>query len=526
MVIECLTLIVHSIGQQKSQSFANKLIETIMVLQETISDEKDPLKLYLIWGWQRLLLTLKKNLTFYMDRFLPPLIKLLTVSLTEIKEETEGEKDSENSEIIATIQLIDTIVEEIGEHISSHLLTLIQLLMSVITNGNFEDEVRKKAVKPIPKTLEILKKNDEAQCLFYGKYFVGVFFYSIAQELEPSLIFDFVQSIKDCISIMGFYLSEFELSEISKKIIKIIYDSDQRKNHEKNNNFEEIDLDEMEILKERINKEEDLQIAIAQLIGILFKTHRNLCLKFAEFLYNEVVLRVCHPNLSDKIHKLCLALIDDMIEYLGRDLLKEKWIKMAEILMNFLTDPCVFVREAAHYGIGIFAIQAKEEFQNFVHIYLTKTKEAYQIIQNPNEKQRAFLHCKDNITASLGKVIRFHSDKINFEEAFSIWVQNLPLKFEKSECIFQHEILANFVFNNNELPIQNKILFEKIIKIFAEILESRLINESTKQILKACFQRWINEPFKNEFMNIFKNLSLSEQNKIEEVLKESEFIKS
>lgn len=516
MIIECLTLIVHAIGKEDSQSFIWPLIKLLMTLQESISDKSDPLKLYIIWGWQRLFLVLKHDLQTYLGGILPPLLKLLTLVLTQ--QISEDKEEEINPEINSSVNLISTLIEEIGEDLNSNILTLIQLILPICTNSQLEDELRKTAAKTLSKTLETLKKVNEEECKKYGIFFVNVLLQTISDELEPTIIKELIIVIKDCIAILGNYLNEVELSEVSKRIIKVIYDSDQRKDQEKNNNFEDVDSDEMELLKERISNEEDLQIAVAQLIGILFKTHKNLCLKFADFLYSEVILKVCNQNLSDKIHKLGLVLIDDMLEYLGREVLGEKFVKMAEILAEFIVDPCCSVREAANYGVGLFASQAKEEFINFGETFIEKMIQALDIPQQSDDKQRMFLHCRDNILAALGKIIYYQSEKVNFMRVLNIWVFNLPIRHEKYECYFQHEFLALMAWSKREMIFQDARLVEQVVKIFAEILDSKLSNHKIKSIIQLCLRKWINEEKNQDIINIFQTLSPLQQKKIEDCL--------
>jgi len=55
-----------------------------------------------------------------------------------------------------------------------------------------------------------------------------------------------------------------------------LLDSDKRKaENEKWKNDEEVEDDEKEIFEEDLEMEEELQVAIAELIGILFKTHKE-----------------------------------------------------------------------------------------------------------------------------------------------------------------------------------------------------------------------------------------------------------
>lgn len=56
------------------------------------------------------------------------------------------------------------------------------------------------------------------------------------------------------------------------------------------------------------------------------------------------------------MHKFGIFLIDDMVEYLGFDLCgQERWHDFARALATFSQSNVAFVRQAAVYGIGVFA---------------------------------------------------------------------------------------------------------------------------------------------------------------------------
>ena len=199
------------------------------------------------------------------------------------------------------------------------------------------------------------------------------------------------------------------------------------------------------------------------------------------------------------------------MEYLGRDMLKEKWVKMAEILMNYILDPCSFVREAACYGVGVFASQAKEEFVQYKNMCIERIIHALNIQQSLDEKQRIFFHCRDNIIAAIGKLIFYQSEHINIQEIIKIWVFNLPIKYEKFECYFQHELLASISLNKTMLIIP---VIGQVIRIFADILDTRLINEKIKGIIGECLKKWFINEKNQEVVEIFKNLTPFQQDKI------------
>jgi hypothetical protein len=92
-----------------------------------------------------------------------------------------------------------------------------------------------------------------------------------------------------------------------------------------------LEEDEIELIDEDNDTEEELHVAIAELMGSLFKTHKELTLPLVDLLYNQILSKVLDPALSDKMHKFGLFLIDDMIEYLGIELIQDKWGALSEV---------------------------------------------------------------------------------------------------------------------------------------------------------------------------------------------------
>lgn len=73
------------------------------------------------------------------------------------------------------------------------------------------------------------------------------------------------------------------------------------------------------------------------MIGSLFKSHKQLTLEFSNHLYTHILPKVLADKSSDRMYKFGIFLIDDMIEYLGFELLADKWPHFCEALIKFST---------------------------------------------------------------------------------------------------------------------------------------------------------------------------------------------
>jgi len=60
-----------------------------------------------------------------------------------------------------------------------------------------------------------------------------------------------------------------------------------------------------------------VQVAISELIGTLFKTHKTMTLGLANFLISNILPKVFTEDQSENMLKFGIFLIDDMSEFLG-----------------------------------------------------------------------------------------------------------------------------------------------------------------------------------------------------------------
>ena len=67
------------------------------------------------------------------------------------------------------------------------------------------------------------------------------------------------------------------------------------------------------MIDEEIKLEEEVQVAISELIGSLFKTHKHMTIGFANYLVSNVLPQVFIDNQRENMLKFGIFLIDDMV---------------------------------------------------------------------------------------------------------------------------------------------------------------------------------------------------------------------
>jgi len=130
--------------------------------------------------------------------------------------------------------------------------------------------------------------------------------------------------------------------------MKLLVDSDSRKTQNekqlKEAESEEEDEDDIKFIQEESQTEEQLHLAIAELLGSLLKTHQELAMNIANYVYKVLIPKTIQPNLSDAIHQFAIYLIDDMVEHIGYALCLEYWPSLLQGLQAYAADKNCEVR--------------------------------------------------------------------------------------------------------------------------------------------------------------------------------------
>lgn len=100
-----------------------------------------------------------------------------------------------------------------------------------------------------------------------------------------------VLATKDIIKHLGTFMDEANVNQMCEKFLILISSSDRRKElntqytNENESGNTEIDKQNREFMEEEMKVEDELQIAISETFGVLFKTHKDQCKLLVETLF-------------------------------------------------------------------------------------------------------------------------------------------------------------------------------------------------------------------------------------------------
>lgn len=247
---------------------------------------------------------------------------------------------------------------------------------------------------------------------------------------------------------------------------------------------DELDQDELEAIKEENRNEYDMQLIIAEVIGVIFKTSSPFCLPIVQDLFSGL-LTECLTSTEKQKNKFALFVMDDMIEYLGPEILGQHYTTVAQQIIKFCNSQNPAMRQASSYGIGVMAKNAGQFFGAVVNDCLQGLRIAieYEMPANIKEKKakvKQFHHARDNAISALGKVIRYQSAVIDINQILPNWIGLLPIKNDVEESKIQNEIFATLLTEQPALVLgESNQRLEHVMVIIGTVLQKKYVDEQT-----------------------------------------------
>ena len=276
-----------------------------------------------------------------------------------------------------------------------------------------------------------------------------------------------------------------------KKILEFIQQSQNR--IEENNKYEKencegdeedkLDEEDLIVLKEENKSENELQVSLAECIGILFKTHGPHCRNLVQVL-QSTVLPAVEADGSKQKQKFLLFILDDMVEFLGPDFLGPAYLAVAQKICSYASSKYSAIRQAAVYGIGMMAQHGGTTFAQISQLCLESIRTAIEFpmdaaTKEKKGKQTQYYHAKDNAVAALGKILKFQSTCADTNLLVEFWVQNLPLTHDMEEAKVQNEFLADTMLKAPGLILEDQGgalqvgRLEKLVMILGEVCHKK-----------------------------------------------------
>jgi hypothetical protein len=196
-------------------------------------------------------------------------------------------------------------------------------------------------------------------------------------------------------------------------------------------------------------------VSIADVFGSIFKTHKELTLGVVNKLKNELLVKYFKQEASSFEKKMGIFIIDDMVEYLGQELIPELWDDIIYLLIGYMQVPEDSLRQAASYGLGEVAVNTKNvetfinNYENIIFNSIITSLSTYQKPKN-EDMEDDWGYAQDNITVAIAKIIKSKGVNIqNLTKWIDLYIDNLPIKYDEDESVEQHLLFYDILLNSS-----------------------------------------------------------------------------
>lgn len=505
------------------------IVNTMVQLQNNIPYSTDPIFEYLNSSWEKLIPYVVSDFKNLIVPIIECTLKLVTnlpsMSVSEqpnkefdiqalIKDDVQDPQivkqkiqvnTAETQDYAASVSLLCTVIESFGEYYGPYLDHTEKVILPLLT-FEVNDDIRMEAANTIPCLIEIYKKQGDINVLhFQAKKYVSAVILAMEKENFNGCIACQIDAVGGLVEKVGMFLQNQEIKDIFVKLLEVFdkveksrlslindiaktqeeFDKDGDEN--KINSDDEDDGDEEEILDEMdkdVQEIEDVLVSIADVMGSMFKTHKELTLEVVDALIKQLLPKYFNNNASSFEIKMGLYIVDDMIEFLGQNLLLNVWDSLAKLVLTYCDHKEPFLRQAAVYGIGEFASTTVQNYNIYASSMLDGVEKALRYSdedQNINQWKTA----RDNAVSALGKIIKYQSSHIDIQDTVGKWVLGLPLTDDEVEGQKQHKLFVELLQNNVDLVVgPNKENLPKTIRILCKVCDTKFVEDEVNLEVK------------------------------------------
>ena len=459
----------------------------------------------------------------------------------EKNEKEKKEEEEENKEYLNdlndNLNILNTIIENLEDKFIPFFEETENIINKLIlkTKGiNLKGTIS----EIFSNLINIIENNNVNVLKEKSKKYIDILFKLMEREYDKKVWTRIISNLNKIIENSIKTFDQNELNDLFNGLLKY-YDfiENERKanihqRNRKNNEIQEKNLNAsnssissgdkelFELYDEAIEDSETNEEKIIEIFESILKYSNNnykevvlnyLISKFIPSLYNsesQDPLLINYPNNL----KLCCILIDDIFENckinnFSNDILKY----LIQILEKCSKFSKAETRQAANYGLGIFLKLSNDNIiNNYINEILTSLKNSISLFQIQNslnkDNFRADSLAIDNAVAAIGKGIQYK--KINDINLINLWIEFLPIKVDKTEMEEAHNILCDFIINQNYFNLDDFHLLkviEILIDIYKEENKSNFDINKKIELIFSNIKSNTNSPFRKIIDNLYNS---------------------
>jgi len=463
-------------------------------------------------------------------------------SNTNKDEDKKNIKTTETSDFAGSIELLNKILEK--SSVSSYQYIIdIEKIVTPLLKFEFNSDIRNESSNCLHELAKIIAEKEKKEngllstnnnvdaktinpqspnfnnIVTKYKEYISHLFSALETEHEYEAISNTLDNIGSIIELLrNPFLSEDEMNEFCSRIIKtfekverfrlaiiekskLIEEEKAKEEQEKGftevkgNDSEDEDAEEEEI--DDINREldeeqtdiENILVAIADLFGSIFKSHKEKSLCLVTKLQSEILPKYFNnPNASLFEIKLGIFVLDDMVEFLGERIIPHLWGDVMKVLVLYSNHKEHDLRQAALHGVGEMVINSIN-YSLYNSTFLDCFTNAVKAFPKDEDNEEEWGYAHDNVTIGCGKVIETTINKnegVELKSWVRLYVENSPVKYDEEDAQNKNEIFIRLVKNYSSVMLgSNNENLVDIVIAFLKMFKSKVLKEEFDKDIKS-----------------------------------------
>ena len=514
------------------QKNSKDIAQTLIHFQNNVSNFKGEFADLFETSWQRILPYIKKEHQDIIPDIIQSIIKVITnppemsissnpnekIDIEKFLSEVNNTKEnvvlektkisvitSETEEYSIFLELLNVILTELKEHV----LPFVDLTEAEITRVlNYPNaDIRKNAASVFPNLINVIESTgDKNKLTEYMKKYISILQSASESEKENSVVSSLLDAMSDIFKEHDKLLTVEEINTLFEKLFSLfdkveanrlallkeedIAEKELEENNKKNNNNDDDESDDdkttaLNNIKDEIDEVENVITSYSDCIGSIFKSHKELSLEIAKKMITDVLPKYFLEKSSTFEKKMGLFIMDDMVEFLGQELLNEIWPNIAKTLVAFVDNHNSELRQASSYGLGEFIKHTKINYEQYANDILNILFKGLQV-SSDGQTTDEYGQAQDNIVTAIGKLIKHQGNQYsNLIEIIDQWLQHLPIIYDINESAGMHDLLCDIILEKSDMIFgNNNKNVPKIIRILCKIIDTRYSNDSINEKIK------------------------------------------
>lgn len=493
--IECSTLIALAVGKEKFAPHCQDLIRLFAHLQETATEDDDPVKQYLEQGWGRICRIIGKDFLPFLPLVLPPLLKQAKAAQDiSLLEEEEAEEYNSNEEwdvinlsgkLIAVhtaalddkVQAMDLLriyaIQLKGEFFP-WVKEIIQTIGIPALDFYLHDGVRGSAALTLASLLRCsvyATGNTSNETLGFWAQISSKLVEVLTNEPVPELLVAYYTAIVESVNVLGpNSLSANQLASLAESIntnLTEIYQRIKERENEDDEYTEDIEESEDEYTDEELLDE------INKAIAAIFKNSKSNFLQAFEILAPTIDKFINDENTNIKLCGLCI--VCDILEHCDShsSIFKDVFLN---VIGESITSAHAGIRQAAAYAIGVAAQNGGDIYREFCIACL---EPMFKMASVPDARAEENIHATENFVASIAKVCHTYGNSIpNLEAIITQWIALLPIIQDENAAPFAYSFLTELI-KNQHVGVTSQV--PKVIEVIVLALSNGSIGGQTAE---------------------------------------------